>query len=96
MPRKPFTDNHFRVLYHAFHGTLHVVPIETRRVRTRTINEMVAAKLVYGGVDGGTLTLAGLRAYVDMCERYDAESGCMAYAQRAAEARAALAAQVPA
>lgn len=56
------------------------------------MNEMVAAKLVYGTFDGRPqgLTPEGLRAYTDMCMRYDADSGCLAYAERAQEARTAL------
>jgi hypothetical protein len=87
---KPYTQNQFRVLYAAFNGHAHQAGITNRRAKTRAINEMVSAKLVYGGLEGGTLTPEGLRAYTDMCMRYDADSGCLAYAERAQEARTAL------
>lgn len=87
---KPYTPNQFRVLAAAFRGHVSLAMFDSRRAYTRALNDMVAAKLVYGGVDGGTLTPEGLRAYTDMCMRYDADSGCLAYAERAQEARAAL------
>lgn len=88
---KPYTPNQFKVLAAAFRGDAYAANIETRRARTRAVNEMVADKLVYGSnCKSGTLTSDGLRAYTDMCMRYDADSGCIAYAERALEARAAL------
>lgn len=91
---KPYTPNQFKVLAAAFRGCATSANIETRRAKTRAVNDMVSAKLVYGTFDGRPqgLTPEGLRAYVDMCERYDADSGCIAYMERAQEARAALAA----
>lgn len=87
---KPYTPNQFKVLEAAFHGAARNANIPSRRAKTRAINEMVAVKLVYGGFMGGSLTPEGLRAYTDMCMRYDADSGCLAFAERAQEARAAL------
>jgi hypothetical protein len=87
---KPYTPNQFKVLAAAFRGCASAANIESRRAKTRAVNEMVAAKLVYGGFDGGKLTPEGLRAYTDMCMRYDADSGCLAYAERAQKARQAL------
>lgn len=90
--KKPYTENQFKVLAAAFRGNASSAQFDNRRSKTRAINDMISAKLVYAGFSGGTLTPTGLRAYVDMCERYDAESGCLAYAERAQEARDALAA----
>lgn len=88
---KPYTPNQFRVLAAAFRGDAYAANIETRRARTRAVNEMVAAKLVHSSnCKSGSLTPDGLRAYADMCMRYDADSGCIAYAERAQEARQAL------
>lgn len=87
---KPYTLNQFKVLEAAFRGDAMNAYIWSRRARTRAINEMVAAKLVYGGSEGGDITPAGFVAYGDMCMRYDADSGCIAYAECAQEARAAL------
>lgn len=94
----PFTPTQFKVLEAAFYGDASNAHLESRRVRTRTINALTADGLLYSrNFDYRVeLTPKGLRAYVDMCERRDANSGCMAYQQRAAEARAALAEQVPA
>lgn len=89
--RMPFTPNQFRVLQAAFYGTAEAAGIASRRAKTRAVNEMVSAGLVYGGFEGGTLTVSGLRAYVDMCERRDAASGCIAYIQQAQRARERLA-----
>lgn len=90
--RKPYTPNQFNVLAAAFRGDANGARFDSRRAKTRALNEVVAAKLVYGAFDGHpqTLTPEGLRAYADMCMRYDADSGCLAYAERALEARAAL------
>jgi hypothetical protein len=87
---KPYTPNQFRVLAAAFRGDANAASFDSRRAKTRALNDMVSAKLVYGGLEGGALTPDGLRAYTDMCMRYDADSGCLAYAERAQEARAAL------
>jgi len=87
--KRPYTDNQFKVLEAAFRG-VGVFGIETRRAKTRAINDMVAARLIYSGYGKPELTRAGLVAYVDMCERRDADSGCIAFQHRAAEARAAL------
>ena len=88
--KKPYTKNQFKVLAAAFRGNASRAQFDNRRSKTRAINDMVDAKLVYAGFSGGKLTPAGLRAYVDMCERYDADSGCLAYSDRAREARNAL------
>lgn len=89
--RKPYTDNQFKVLAAAFRGNYNTVSLNTRRATTRAINDMLAQGLVSGDRwIGGDLTASGLRAYVDMCERYDADSGCLAFAERAREARIAL------
>ena len=90
MARYPYTVNQFRVLAAAFRGNFNTALFDSRRAKTRAINDMLSAKLVTGGLEGGDLTLTGMRAYVDMCERYDADSGCIAYQQRAHEARVAL------
>lgn len=90
MARHPYTANQFKVLAAAFRGNFNTVQFDSRRARTRAINDMLSAKLVCGGLEGGDLTLAGMRAYVNMCERYDADSGCIAYQQRAQQARHAL------
>lgn len=87
---KPYTPNQFRVLAAAFRGDAHSARFDSRRAKTRALNDMLSAKLVYGGEQGGALTPEGLRAYTDMCMRYDADSGCIAYAERAQEARQAL------
>lgn len=91
--RQPFTPTQFKVLEAAFYGDAGNARIETRRVLTRTINALRADGYLYSRDINfrHTLTPSGLRAYVDMCERRDANSGCIAYQQRAAEARAALA-----
>ena len=90
MARHPYTRNQFKVLAAAFRGNFNTAQFDSRRAKTRAINDMLSAKLVSGGLDGGDLTKEGMRAYVDMCERYDAESGCIAYQKRAQEARYAL------
>lgn len=90
MARYPYTPNQFKVLAAAFRGNYNAAQFDSRRAKTRAINDMLSAKLVSGGLEGGDLTLAGMRAYTDMCERYDADSGCLAYMKRAHEARIAL------
>lgn len=90
MALHPYTANQFRILAAAFEGNYNAARFDSRRAKTRAINDMLSAKLVIGGLEGGELTLAGMRAYVDMCERYDADSGCIAYQQRAHYARCSL------
>jgi len=90
--RHPYTMNQFKVLRAAFRGCATKANIENAGARTRALNEMVKERLVQRAVEGCTLTHEGLIAYVDMCERRDADSGCLAYALNAEEARKALAA----
>lgn len=89
----PFTATQFAVLQAAFYGNATNAQLDSRRVRTRTVNALTADRLLYGAnIDGSVeLTPKGLRAYVDMCERRDADSGCIAYQKQAQEAREALA-----
>lgn len=91
---QPFTPAQFKFLEAAFYG------LDRRNVtggKWLTNDKLVRDGLVEWNADRRcVLTLAGLRAYVDMCERRDAASGCMAYMERAQEARARLAEQVSA
>lgn len=93
MARKPFTDTQFKVLAAAFYGDAYRANVASRRVRTRTIYDLNGLGLLdgYKITERVGLTLSGLKAYVDMCERFDAESGCIAYMERAKDARAKLA-----
>jgi hypothetical protein len=94
----PFTPTQFAVLQAAFHGDAGKARFDSRRVKTRTVKALTAEGLLYGAsIDGRReLTPAGLRAYVDMCERRDADSGCIAYMEQAKEARQRLAELEPA
>jgi hypothetical protein len=89
---KPFTPTQFKVLEAAFYGDAYRASLSSRRVRTRTIYDLNGRGLLngYKVTDQVGLTINGLKAYVDMCERRDADSGCIAYMQRAEEARKAL------